>query len=334
MREPAHRIELLATSGQYRAMRIIDPTPNSSRIAAGTLGVLALLVFSAITGQAQAGPEDDPAPLPQIQVTVPKPPTTQELAGESVQNFIAHHARPSAVIGQMARWRTGICPVTLGLSPAFRAYVSARLRAVAEGIGAPVQPENKCDSNVQIIFTTEPQKMLDAVMKRNSRVLGFHHPNQTRALATFNHPIQGWYVTGTRGVSGPEQIDDSMASPGSAPAGQPGSHLSTYRSSVIVNAFIVADTNKLVGYPVGSISDYIAVVVLTMVSSLDNCDPLPSILDLMSATCGDRKKPAAITAGDLAYLKALYQANLELVPSLETSSVLDNMMRQFKGSPP
>jgi len=72
---------------------------------------------------------------------------------------------------------------------------------------------------------------------------------------------------------------------------------------------IVVDTRKVAGATVGSIADYIALITLTVAQNPDHCDPLPSILDLMSSTCGSREKPVALTAGDVAFLKALYYHN-------------------------
>jgi hypothetical protein len=40
--------------------------------------------------------------------------------------------------------------------------------------------------------------------------------------------------------------------------------------------------------------------------------------------------PTAITAGDLAFLKALYYKNTGLGPSLSSAEIDANMMRQFK----
>jgi hypothetical protein len=40
--------------------------------------------------------------------------------------------------------------------------------------------------------------------------------------------------------------------------------------------------------------------------------------------------PVAITAGDLAFLKALYYRNTGLGPSLSRAAIQDNMMEQFK----
>jgi hypothetical protein len=62
--------------------------------------------------------------------------------------------------------------------------------------------------------------------------------------------------------------------------------------------------------------------------SPDHCDPLPSILDLMSS-CATREAPTAITAGDIAFLKALYYLNTGLGPSMSRAAIRDNMMQQF-----
>jgi len=53
-------------------------------------------------------------------------------------------------------------------------------------------------------------------------------------------------------------------------------------------------------------------------------------LDLMSSSCTGREMPTAITAGDLAFLKALYYKNTGLGPSLSRSAIEDSMVQQFK----
>jgi hypothetical protein len=72
-------------------------------------------------------------------------------------------------------------------------------------------------------------------------------------------------------------------------------------------------------------------LTLSVAQSPDHCDPLPSILDLMSSSCATREVPTAITAGDLAFLKALYYKNTGLGPSLSRDAIQSNMLQQFKG---
>jgi hypothetical protein len=52
---------------------------------------------------------------------------------------------------------------------------------------------------------------------------------------------------------------------------------------------------------------------------------------LMAPSCGSREKPTGITAGDLAFLKALYYHNTGLGRSLSRDEIQANMTQQFKG---
>ncbi len=98
-------------------------------------------------------------------------------------------------------------------------------------------------------------------------------------------------------------------------------------SSLFVNVLIVADANALNGRPIGPIADYIALLALSQSRSLDGCDALPSILDLLSTKCGGRSKPDGLTDSDLAYLKALYWTNLETELVVEKGQIAEKMAR-------
>jgi hypothetical protein len=298
------------------------------------------------TGHAEAIGNTSPQ-LPAVTVTAPRPPTKEELAGDSVSKFIAAHGTHAVVTGQLARWREGICPVTSGLSPGFNAFVSARLLAVAAAVGAP-SAEGRCRHNVQIIFTTDPQRILDEVVKHRPFLLGFHYSRQTQNMVTFDQPIQGWYVTATRNDEGLEVTDNpipirqgsspiSSTSPahwlesGTSPPGDAGSRLTTGLTSLIAHALILVDTKKVAGDPIGAVSDYLAMMVLTQTRAPDECGRLPSILDLMASQCDGGDKPDAMTAGDLAFLRALYAIDLRESLALEGSDIRTHMMRQFEG---
>jgi hypothetical protein len=283
-------------------------------------------------------------PLPEVTVTAPRPPTPQELAGDAVANFVHTHAGPSVVAGQLARWGVGrgpgICPLTQGLSPRLNDFVTARILAVAASVGAPLEPAGQCKHNVYIVFTAEPAKTLDALVKQDPRILGFHYSQDTRKLETLTRPIQGWYLTATRGVRGDQTLDEAepllpletnILNQGKHPAGLPGSRLSSGISSAIVNVVIVADVKKIVGRPIGPVADYLAVLTLSQTFSAEHCGALPSIMDLMLPDCSGREELTGVTAGDLAFLRALYKADLEEILPLERSGIQDGMMREFEG---
>ena len=191
--------------------------------------------------------------------------------------------------GGLARWRGGkqsICPLTIGLTPQQTAFVTARLRALAEYVGAPLHSNPRCHDNVRILFTNNPEKEMDGVVKWAMVYFRNRYLGGGKYLIAFrsDHEIQGWYMT----------------------------------------------TNGGRGLSIGAIADYLAMLSLTVAQSPDHCDPLPSILDLMSSKCGKRESPTTVTAGDLAFLKALYYKNAGSGRSLTRSQVQDNMRRQFK----
>ena len=287
-----------------------------------------------------------------VTVKAPTAPTDQELAGNSLDEFIVHHATTHFVdtttTGNLARWRGGrqsICPLTEGLSPGYDAFVTARLRALAAYVGAPVEPDLQCKANVQIVFTSHPQEKMDSITKwATGPAFQNRYAGGGKDLIAFksDHAIQGWYMT-TGGGSAVLNTDIGMVGfsiqpvwpqiaqkyIGSTATGTRVSGGSGTASGIGI-VILVVDTTKVVGYTIGTIADYLAVLTLSVAQSPDHCDLLPSILDIMSSSCGTREMPTGITAGDLAFLKALYYKNTGIGPSLSRAAIEANMMDQFK----
>ena len=100
------------------------------------------------------------------------------------------------------------------------------------------------------------------------------------------------------------------------------------RSSLMDHVLILVDARKVTGYQIGPISDYLAMLVLSQTRQQDACGQLPSILDLMAPHC-ERDKPTAITAGDLAFLHALYISELRTGYYVEKGSIESKMLRDL-----
>jgi len=264
--------------------------------------------------------------LPEVTVVAPRPATPEQTAGDSVPTFVRSHGNPSFRTGQLSRWESAICAEAKGLSEAFNDFVTARVQTVAAAVYPPHTATAPCKPNVVVIFTTVPQQLMDNVATKHPQLLGFHFVSEVPKLKTVNRPIQAWYVTASQ--SGADIAVDDIWS--GAPIGpRLGSRLYTNVRSSIVFALIVVDTNKVTGYPIGAIADYIAVMALTKPRLADGCGKLPSIFDLMAPAC-ETGKADSITAGDLAYLRALYKIQPEQTLGLQQSSIADIMMREFK----
>jgi len=80
-----------------------------------------------------------------------------------------------------------------------------------------------------------------------------------------------------------------------------------------------------------AVADYIGVLALTRLVSLDTCSGLPSIVDLFSSACPSRAKPGSITTADAAFLTALYASDLEQNLNTERADMHDHMMAYLGG---
>jgi hypothetical protein len=218
-------------------------------------------------------------------------------------------------------------------SPGYNAFVTARLRALAAYVGAPVHSDPQCKDNVQILFTTNPQETMKSVEKWASVYFRYRYGAMRRLIEYRNDQvINGWYITtsgGARALNADVGLERLNLAP-LWPRITPNWPDDIGDMSGIGVVILVVDTTKVAGDAIGTIADYAAVLALSVVQSPDHCDALPSILDLMSSSCGRREPPTGITAGDLAFLKALYYRNTGLGSSPPRDEIQDNMLRQFK----
>jgi hypothetical protein len=312
---------------------------------------LALVLAAPASAQQTPSPPSQSPPTTVQGVTVtakPEPQKPTASAYSRALSFIESQGQ-TAQTGKIARWDDPVCPMTLGLSPDQAKFISYRVRHVADLVGAPRIRGNTCQSNVEIVFTAEPQKLLDAVAAKRSAYLGYHHIAEAKQLAAVTHPIQGWYLTATRGAGGATAEDvaagnlGSMAgAPGSAesamnagnsPSGCAGSRISDCRSSQFANILIVVDANRLQDVKIGQIADYVAFLALAQMKPVDKCGPNPTILDLLSTDCTDRSAPTGLTETDLGYLKGLYNAERGVFLGLQRSQIADTMT-QAPAKPP
>lgn len=279
-------------------------------------------------------PGEKPTVVDQATVTAPREPEEIQLDGRArpaISEFIGHHGALTPRTGKVARWSTGICPVILGLSDPLKVYVSRRILQVAARAGVPPQTNPRCRPNVEVIVTKTPEKLVKRVASRRSGLLlGFHFTSQREQVKDFDGPIQAWYLTSTvSGASGMQLVDFPHAN---TTDGRIGSRLSAPVSSVFANVLIVADADQVTGQPIGAVADYIAMLALSQAKTLESCEKLPSILDLMAQDCGDRQKPRKLTSSDLAYLKAVYAADNTWPASFEESHVSNRMKAELRVS--
>jgi hypothetical protein len=215
------------------------------------------------------------------------------------------------------------------LAPKFTDFVTARVREIAVRAGAPVDKDASCRPNIEIVFTTAPQALLDGIRKDHKNYLGYTSgSSQADKMAVVSHPIQAWYMTATKDLDGKVEVDSSSQVP--VPVRLPcpycnppyidlyiaggakkvtGGRLKDGLRTVFHHVIIAADPTKLSDYEVGVLADYIAMLALTQLQSLDICQPLPSIINLLGPRC--ENAPGQISESDLGYLRGLYSMSAD-----------------------
>jgi hypothetical protein len=283
----------------------------------------------------------------------------------AVTGFVASHSAPGTRTNQIGRWHEPVCPLVTRL-PAAQDLITRNILDVAQSVGAPTASVGrKCPITVEIVFTHDPQTLLNHIAKSYRPLLGLYPSSQVKQMTTFSRPIQAWYETGTRSMNAlpaashgnavatgfaaltelPEQhggsivdmpiqsglqIDSDATAMGRQPSGVGGSYLDSDVSSEFIHALIIADSAQLASYSLQSIADYLALLSLTRMAQLDQCAPLPSITDLLASGC-TAPVATSLTAADRAYLKSLYAADLQKNLDIERADIHDRMMRQIEG---
>jgi hypothetical protein len=302
-------------------------TKGSARFTFVVLG-LTIICMAPAPSKAQPAPTPKTSSEPAIEnviVTGQRVPATPDAIAHDV---IRSMTAPSTLLNEIARWRMGICPRTDGLSSRnLNNYVTKRIRDIAFQAGAPLADE-PCKSNLEILFTDQPQDALDEVRKQHPAILGYH------PATTVSHAVQAWYMTGTTDIRGQTVVDHDVsgtieytngeafvADPRTgkltaggtvAVSGIPVDSIEGWKgrpevTSDIMGALIIADSRQTGNLKLGPVADYVAMLALTRLKDDATCQPVSSIVNLMAPSCADTLEPETVSASDLGFLRGVYK---------------------------
>ena len=114
-------------------------------------------------------------------------------------------------LDQLARWDIPVCVSVQGLPAEATVQVKGRVEEVAGALKVRVQ-KTGCGPNIQVVFTDQPQQLLDQLAGQQEHLLGYWHHRDRDKLKVVTHPIQAWYVTATNG-SGGNTVGSSIRRP-------------------------------------------------------------------------------------------------------------------------
>jgi hypothetical protein len=267
-------------------------------------------------------PASPPKPAPSttvapVTVEAPAPPKVVELRS---YHFVQKNvATGNPELEQIVRWRDPVCVRVAGLIANQEEEIRNRIASVAQAVDLHVGKPG-CRANIEIVFTDQPQTVMDTVYKRREYMLGYYHRHDGVRLKKVTRPIQAWHVTATVGgwgavgiTEGPsysEVVDDPDNHPPSGCGDSP--HFTSCLRSVFKNVFVIVDNKFLGDNSLGLVTDYLVMVALAEPDSLAGCNELPSVIDLFAqSACPGRDAPDGLTPADASFLTALYSADPE-----------------------
>ncbi|MGH8220738.1 MAG: hypothetical protein ACREUT_19570 [Steroidobacteraceae bacterium] len=241
----------------------------------------------------------------------------------------------------IARWHVPpMCPLVSGLTQQQGEFILERLSEIAHEAAVPLAGEH-CSPNLYILVTSQPEKLLRAMEKRN-RPFTFGYEtfggSVANSLETPEGVVSGfietpravraWYNSNQKDPWGgplascqgkmvlpiglcppppsphrPSMCDDAVYFRcGRGTAG--GSHITLSAMSTFSRVFVVVDRTRLHGVNFGQLAAYVAMVGLAKLKPDANLRDAPTILKLFDGA--PHAAPSGLTDWDQAFLKSLY----------------------------
>jgi hypothetical protein len=99
--------------------------------------------------------------------------------------------------------------------------------------------------------------------------------------------------------------------------------------SAFYSVLIVANSGALKEYKMTALGDYIAMAGLSQLDSLDTCQQLSSIVNMLAKNCSQRTEE--LTENDMAYLHGLYASRPDSNLNLQEDTIAYQMEQEAKG---
>jgi hypothetical protein len=246
----------------------------------------------------------------------------------------------------LARWNVPVCPEVTGLPQEAGEFILNRIAEVARDAGVPLAGEN-CRPNLFVFVTVDPQKLLQAMEKRD-RVVTFGHatPDDIDEFIASPRIARVWYnaametadnVSAAYGFPHAGQITQPSGT--SQPGGSQGGGLPAgvttdwERASRVARpsvwsfalVYVVIDQRRLQGVTRGQLADYVAMVGLAQIRPGAKFGDDPTILKLFDGA--PQAAPPRMSDWDRAFIKSLYTVQQSV--AVQKSEIALEMAREI-----
>jgi hypothetical protein len=293
--------------------------------------VLILLTSTALPAEAPIEPERQPVVgegVEDITVTAQR----REALRMRMQEFITEIGDPVSRHQGYARWRRDVCVGVSGLAdPVPAQYIADRIsfRALENGL-RPKGPG--CRPNIQVIFTADGRGTATRLVADSPRAFRpFGGESGTtqglQALGEFQTAevaVRWWQIMAPVDDHGQPAIDMTGGVGGTPNIRGSNSRIKNSISEALWSSVVIIDTTRLGEVDWPQLGDYVTMVALAQVKPDGEPADYDSILNLFRT----ENPPPAMTDMDLAYLKALYEMDISLMPRVQRRVFATEMLHE------
>lgn len=283
---------------------------------------------------ALASPPPQPPAQPDNQIIV-----NGQRERAEIEKFVNQLAPEQADI-QLGKFLVPVCPGVVGLPEGQNELVEARMRKVAETVGAPVDAPG-CVPDVIVIVARDKKAAIEDLRRRRPWLLGDIATADIRLLEGLPGPAAGWQVVGKTQSDGMPlnrvrfggatdmAATDALLAKSFSVVGR----LQQPTVPQFLVSVVVVEARALDGVSTMQLADYATMRALAPISWRTSSTPSRSILSLFDPARAPAEQPASVTWWDVAMLKSLYGTSNSVPADIQRSAIAAAMKREIDRVP-
>lgn len=279
------------------------------------MNLVALISLAAVlSGSPQA--QDPTASLPDVVVSGVRGTETE------ARRFLEEISTAPTHSLSLARWTTPICLATDNLREDAAAALTTRIEARARAVGVEIQPPG-CSPNVTILATSDGRAtatdLVDAYHDRFIASPGLAQGDESnlRRFAEAEVAVRWWTISALMDDRSHKILIPIWGNPPPRFSSVGGGFFGQDRREGMVTSLVILDLSRMDGVTDEALGDYLSMVILANIAPETRAGSYPTILNLWDGGAVSSE----LTRWDLAYLTALYEADVRMVGSLPIRSL-------------
>lgn len=234
---------------------------------------------------------------------------------------------------QLGRFVQPVCPRVAGLAKAENALVEARMRKVAQAIGAPVA-KGECTVNIYVLVGGDKRETIEGIRKQFPDLVAGVPDSSLGRLENASGPVAAWQIVGRIGSDGVPLTTVSNSQGDSMPMASTigwASRIGHITRPQFLGSILVVEAKALDRVDTRQLADYAVMRTLAPTDTTHSAAlPESSIVQLFDAGLSPDDAPQSVTWWDFAYLKALYSTSNDVDAFQQRSEMARKMAEELK----